>query len=110
MSFITKVVNCKLVNAALITDVLPFADWFYGEFTQSQLYATMMELQKVIDQLYRDITQRDVVTNVFDYTKKLARFLGEKFGLGESLLNWGSSYGVMHLRRLLIYFGSVITL
>ena len=63
---------------------VPSPDWFYGEFTHSELYSVLMSAQSLIDQLYRDLSQRDAVTNLFDYTRKVARWLSAKFGLGTS--------------------------
>ncbi|XP_043224104.1 uncharacterized protein LOC122382611 isoform X2 [Amphibalanus amphitrite] len=60
-------------------------NWFYGEFTESELYAAIVSLEGVIDEIYRDLSDRDTVTNIFDYTKKFARWLYTKFGLEDVL-------------------------
>ena len=56
---------------------------------------SIVSLEGVIDELYRNLSERDVVTNVFDYTKRVARWLYTKFGLGRCGGGGGGEVGIV---------------
>nr|UEK51615.1 MTTP-like protein 2 [Parasacculina yatsui] len=62
------------VEAGIVRLTSGVINWINGEMNQSELFTWIRSLQGWIDQIYRDIQERDPITNIFDYTYKFLQW------------------------------------